>query len=187
MPLGENSNSIIIQQTEDSQPLSEEQLDREFRNLPKRGRPEILPAGTFRQRSLNAEKVADDVIRTIAAGKHPNFTQLQIQNGFSPASAKSQAAMKTKSFQQRMARWERDTKDDLSKIVSLANEKIIAFLQNPAESPTVRDLAYVGDLSSKNLNLMTGKATQNVHTITETIVHTRDDANEYLKKLGVLK
>lgn len=104
--------------------------------------------------SIAAEQVAKDVITEVRNGKIPNLQVIQKKHGYSPQSAKAMKATRTESY-----------KEVMKPLVQQLEEERQAILDR---LPAVRDKAKYRDLTdgldkvTKTIQLLTGKATENV-------------------------
>lgn len=112
------------------------------------------------------ELVARDVINNVRQGKKPDIVKVHLKHGYSQSSAIAVKATKTQGYKRVMKTFEDKIKKDLEDITSMAATQIKERLA-AKETVTLRDLAYVADLSNKNLNLVQGKATERVENVVQ--------------------
>ncbi len=119
-------------------------------------------------RSVNGKAVADDVIAHLRNGKKVNMQRIQKAHGYSDASAKSMQATRTKSYKETIF-------DYVKSMESLRDKTIKALHSHDLDEAKLFDL----NLLLKNLNhdiqLVKGKATENLATHASVIVYGSDD------------
>ena len=126
--------------------------------------------------SLMAREVALDSIKAVGKGKKPNIYKSSLKHGYSYYSAKANKATSTKTYQNIMSDFIGQMKKIKARNLKNLEEAVIKNEKN-----TMRDLAYVDDLMTKNINLLEGKATEISEDVTE--IKTAEEAKEYLKKV----
>lgn len=104
--------------------------------------------------SQAAKEVAREVIRTVGKGRRANISKIGVEKGYSVQSARSGKITKTKSYQAEVT----------PLIQSLEEERraIILRLKKVRSKARYRDLIDGLDKITKNLQLLTGGATENI-------------------------
>jgi len=120
------------------------------------------------RRSHNAEGVARDLIANIQSRKKINLTKLQVSNGYSIASAKSQKAMRTESFKAIIV-------PVITRMENLRDKTLKALQNKDLDKATLYDLTQLLKTTNHDLQLLTGKATENVATTPTVIVYGSED------------
>lgn len=104
--------------------------------------------------SVAAKAVAKEVVEMVGKGKRPNITKIAQKKGYSPSMARSGKVQKTKSYQA-----------ELSPLVQRLEEErdaVVEALKKKRKGAKYRDLIDGLDKITKNLQLLTGGATQNI-------------------------
>lgn len=104
--------------------------------------------------SPSAEAVAYEVLATIRAGKIPNKQEIQIRHGYSPTSARAMKATGTASYKKVM--------EPVVKQLEETRRRAISMLAEKVDTASYRDLVYSVDKFTKNIQLLSGGATENV-------------------------
>lgn len=119
-------------------------------------------------RSVNGKAVADDVIAHLRNGKKVNMQRIQKAHGYSDTSAKAMMATRTKSYKETIF-------DYVKSMESLRDKTIKALHSHDLTKAKLFDL----NLLLKNLNhdiqLIRGKATENITTRASVVVYGSDD------------
>lgn len=104
--------------------------------------------------SLAAAEVAKEVLGTIGKGKRPNITRIAVKKGYTYKTANSGQVQKTKTFQ-----------NEIQPLVQRLEEErdaIIERLKATRDKAKYRDLIDGMDKVTKNIQLLTGGATENI-------------------------
>ena len=104
--------------------------------------------------SVAAKEVAKEVLGTIGKGKRPNITKIAIKKGYSPKTANSGQVQKTKTYKAELA--------PLVTRLEQERDAIVEALKKKRGKAKYRDLIDGLDKVTKNLQLLTGGATQNI-------------------------
>lgn len=104
--------------------------------------------------SLAAREVAREVISEVRKGKIPNRYRISVKHGYSPQSAKASKAVRTKAYQQEI--------EPLTSRLEKERDAIIECLKSTRNKAKYRDLIDGLDKITKNIQLLTGGATQNI-------------------------
>jgi hypothetical protein len=104
--------------------------------------------------SIAAAEVAREVIRTVGKGRKPHLTKIAISKGYSLQSARVGKPIQTKTY-----------KAEIKPLVSRLEEErdaIMERLKKTRNKAKYRDLIDGMDKVTKNIQLLTGGATQNI-------------------------
>jgi len=105
--------------------------------------------------SPNAKAVARDAISMVSKGQKVNFQEIQKRHGYSHKSARSMKAIRTKTYQ-------REIKPLLERLEEARNDALNR-LPKKIGSARYRDLMDGVDKLTKNIQLLSGKPTENIH------------------------
>lgn len=108
--------------------------------------------------SIAAKAVAREVLETIGKGKRPNITKIAIKNGYAPSTAGSGLVTKTESYQSEIM--------PLVTRLELERDAIMERLQKTRGKAKYRDLIDGLDKVTKNIQILTGGATDHVKVVT---------------------
>lgn len=135
---------------------------------------------TRRSSSINAKEVARDVIAHVRAGKKVNMQKIQKAHGYTAASAKSMKATQTKAYKEEMF-------DYVASMKTLREKTINALQRKDLDEAKLFDL----NLLLKNLNhdiqLVEGKATENVNHQQNIVVYGSEDFLAMQLNKGLVK
>lgn len=104
--------------------------------------------------SPSAEAVAHEVLATIRSGKIPNKQKIQMKHGYSSASARAMKATRTASYKRVM--------EPVVQQLEEARQRAIERLAETIGEASYRDLVVGIDRFTKNIQLLSGGATENV-------------------------
>jgi hypothetical protein len=104
--------------------------------------------------SIAAKKVAEEVLVTIGQGKRPNVKKIGPKHGYSPKTAGSGLIQKTKTYQKVL----RPLVDQLE----AERQAILDRMPKVRGKAKYRDLVDGLDKVTKNLQLLTGRATEHI-------------------------
>lgn len=110
------------------------------------------------KRSINAKKVALDVIASVSKGKKVNKTKIQIANGYSLESARSNKALRTDTYKETIATFVDRLEKERSRLLLEASSRDIS-------TERYSTLVEAMDKLTKNSQLLQGKSTENVATV----------------------
>lgn len=108
--------------------------------------------------SIAAREVAKEVIREVRKGKIPNLQKIQRKHGYSKESAKSMKATRTIAYKN-------ETKLVVEAMERERNRIISELSSKDLSKEKYRDLIDGLDKITKNVQLLSGKATDNVKVI----------------------
>lgn len=109
----------------------------------------------YGKKSLQALNVANEVIRRFKAGEKINLTEIQVRNGYHMTSARSQKAVKTKTYQSVVM-------PVVAQLEAIRAKSLQALLKKDHNKEKYRDLVEGVDKVTKNAQLLSGKATENM-------------------------
>lgn len=104
--------------------------------------------------SVAAKEVAREVVGMVGKGKRPNITKIAISKGYSPKSANAGKVQATKTYKAELA--------PLVTRLEQERDAIVEALKKKRGKAKYRDLIDGLDKVTKNLQLLTGKATANI-------------------------
>ncbi len=107
--------------------------------------------------SENAKAVAQEVLETIGNGKKPSVLKIAPKHGYAVTTAGSGQIQKTKTYQKAIR--------PLLERLNDERDKIIEGLKKTRSKAKYRDLIDGLDKITKNIQLLSGKSTENVFVI----------------------
>ena len=111
---------------------------------------------TTGKRSITAQRVAREVLATVGKGEIPIIERIAKKNGYSINTARAGTVQKTKSYREIITPF-------ISKLERERDRAIEAMQGKINDNSTkYRDLAYASDILIKNIQLLSGKSTENV-------------------------
>lgn len=104
--------------------------------------------------SLAAEEVAKEVLGTIGEGRIPNITKIAVRKGYSFKTANAGNVQKTKTFKKVLK--------PLVEQLEAERQAILERMPEVRSKAKYRDLSDGLDKTTKVIQLLTGKATENI-------------------------
>ena len=109
--------------------------------------------------SINAKAVAQEVMEKVRNGKKINMQNIQKNHGYSPKSAKSMKAKRTKTYKKEMR--------PIVEQLEAERQAVIKCLPKARGEAKYRDLVNAIDKLTRNIQLMGGGATERIDWLTE--------------------
>ncbi len=120
----------------------------------------------YNKKSFQAISVAKEVIERVNRGEKVNLKEIQVRKGYSLSSAIAHKAVKTKSYQSLVL-------PVVSQLEEIRQKTLNALSKKDLDQEKYRDLIVGVDTLTKNTQLLSGKATENVSS--NVIVYGSDD------------
>ncbi len=119
--------------------------------------------------SIMAEKVAQEVLDTVGRGLKPSVVKIAVKHGYSPKTAGSGNVQATLTYQAKM-------NEAISKMEKIRNKALQALDRKDLSKEDVRVLKELSESLTKQVQLLSGKATENIAT-TINVVSYSDQQN----------
>lgn len=120
----------------------------------------------YNKKSLQAINLADDFISKVKNKEKINLTQLQVSNGYSLSSAKSQKGLRTKTFKSRVI-------PVIERMTEIRDKALVTIQSRDLTKERLDSLVNLSKQMIHDTQLLTGKATENVAT--NIVVYGEDD------------
>lgn len=119
--------------------------------------------------SIMAEKVAQEVLDTVGRGLKPSVRKIAVKYGYSPATAGSGNVQATLTYQRKI-------NDAVSKMEKIRNKALSALDKKDLSKEDVRVLKELSESLTKQVQLLSGRATENVATTVNVVSYSDQKA-----------